>query len=160
WDELDVPARLVAETPIPLNEEQRKVLAALEEPNVRYVMVQGPPGTGKSHTITAIAFECILKGRTVLVLSDKNEALDVVEDKLTAAINRVRPTDSFQNPILRLGRTGGTYARLLSQGSINIIQGQYQAARSRRDEIEESILETRSRLMESIAASIEQLSAI
>lgn len=163
WDELEIPARLVAETPIPLNEEQRKVLAALEEPNVRYVMVQGPPGTGKSHTITAIAFECILKGRTVLVLSDKNEALDVVEDKLTSAINRVRPSDSFQNPILRLGRTGGTYAKLLSQGSITTIQGQYQAARSRRDEIEQNIRQTRDRIiriMRSVAVSIEQLCGI
>jgi hypothetical protein len=160
WDELEIPARLVAETPIPLNEEQRKVLAALEEPNVRYVMVQGPPGTGKSHTITAIAFECILKGRTVLVLSDKNEALDVVEDKLTAAINRVRPSDSFQNPILRLGRTGGTYAKLLSQGSITSIQGQYQSARSRRDEIEQNIRQTRDRIMQSVAVSIEQLCGI
>ncbi len=160
WDELEIPARLVAETPIPLNEEQRRVLAALEEPNVRYVMVQGPPGTGKSHTITAIAFECILKGRTVLVLSDKNEALDVVEDKLTAAINRVRPSDSFQNPILRLGRTGGTYAKLLSQGSITTIQGQYQAARSRRDEIEQNIRQTQARIMQSVAVSIEQLCGI
>ena len=160
WDELDVPARLITETPIPLNEEQRKILRALEEPNVRYVIVQGPPGTGKSHTITAIAFECILKGHTVLVLSDKNEALDVVEDKLTAAINRVRPSDSFKNPILRLGRSGGTYAKLLAQGSITTIQGQYQAARSRRDEIQENIRQTKDRIMQSVAASIEQLSGM
>ena len=112
WEGLSVPARLVTESPIPLNEEQRKILAALQQPEVRYVIVQGPPGTGKSHTITAIAFECILRGQTILVLSDKIEALDVVEDKLTKAINRVRPNEDFQNPILRLGRSGGTYARL------------------------------------------------
>jgi hypothetical protein len=49
WEALPVPARLVTETPIPLNEEQRKILDALDQPNVRYVIVQGPPGTGKSH---------------------------------------------------------------------------------------------------------------
>jgi AAA domain len=160
WDELEIPARLVTETPIPLNEEQRKILRALEEPSVRYVSVQGPPGTGKSHTITAIAFDCILKGRTVLVLSDKNEALDVVEDKLTAAINRVRPNDTFRNPILRLGRTGGTFAKLLTQGSITTIQGQYQAARSRHNEIDNNIRQTKDRLMQSVAGSIEKLSGI
>ena len=72
----------------------------------------------------------------MLILSAENEALDVVEDKLTTAINRVRPNDSFKNPILRLGRTGGAYAKLLAQGSTTTIQGQYQAARSRRDDIE------------------------
>jgi hypothetical protein len=160
WDRLEVPARLITETPIPLNEEQRKILAALEDPNVRYVLVQGPPGTGKSHTISAIAFECILKGRTVLVLSDKNEALDVVEDKLTAAINRARPNESFQNPILRLGRVGANFGRLLSAGAVTNIQTQYQAARARRDEIDANIGQVKDRIMRSVAASIEQLSGI
>ena len=160
WDDLDVPARLVTETPIPLNEEQRKILAALENPSVRYVLVQGPPGTGKSHTITAIAFECILKGRTVLVLSDKNEALDVVEDKLTAAINRARPNESFQNPILRLGRVGANFGKLMSAGAITTIQTQYQAARARRDEIDASIGQVKDRIVQSISAKIEQLSEI
>ena len=160
WDDLDVPARLVTETPIPLNEEQRKILAALENPSVRYVLVQGPPGTGKSHTITAIAFECILKGRTVLVLSDKNEALNVVEDKLTAAINRARPNESFQNPILRLGRVGANFGKLMSAGAITTIQTQYQAARARRDEIDASIGQVKDRIVQSISAKIEQLSEI
>lgn len=160
WDELEIPARLVAETPIPLNEEQRKVLAALEDPNVRYVLVQGPPGTGKSHTITAIAFESILKGRTVLVLSDKNEALDVVEDKLTAAINRARPNESFQNPILRLGRVGANFGRLLSAGAITSIETQLKAAHSHRNQIESNIGRIRDQIAQSITAAIEQLSAI
>jgi hypothetical protein len=160
WDRLEVPARLVTETPIPLNEEQRKILAALEDPKVRYVLVQGPPGTGKSHTISAIAFECILKGRTLLVLSDKNEALDVVEDKLTAAINRVRPNESFQNPILRLGRVGANFGRLLSAGAITSIQTQYQAARARRDEIDANIARVKDRIMQGVTASIEQLSGM
>ncbi len=157
WDGLEVPARLVTETPIPLNEEQRKILTALEDPNVRYVLVQGPPGTGKSHTITAIAFECILKGRTVLVLSDKNEALDVVEDKLTAAINRARPNQSFQNPILRLG---ANFGKLLSPGAITSIENQLKAAHSHRNQIEESIRRIKDQIAESITASIEQLSGL
>jgi hypothetical protein len=35
-------------------------------------------------------------------LSDKKEALDVVEDKITETMNTVRINDDFQNPILRL----------------------------------------------------------
>ena len=156
WEALSVPARLVTESPIPLNEEQRKILTALQQPEVRYVIVQGPPGTGKSHTITAIAFECILKRQTVLVLSDKTEALDVVEDKLTKAINRVRPNKGFQNPILRLGRSGGTYAKLLTQSSITAIQNQHRAGRSQRADLEGNIRNEKENLIQNIAASIDQ----
>jgi AAA domain-containing protein len=160
WNDLPVPARLVTEAPIPLNEEQRKILDALQQPNVRYVIVQRPPGTGKSHTITAIAFECILKGRTLLVLSDKNEALDVVQGKLTQAMNQVRPNQSFQNPILRLGLTGGTYAKLLAHSSVDSIKDQHYAASSRRAEIETGINNARAALNQNIASTIGQLSGI
>src|SRR5207302_3515976 len=102
WSGKDIPTRLVAESPIPLNEEQRKLLLALQDPKCRFVVVYGPPGSGKSHTITAIAFDCILHGRNVLVLSDKTEALDVVEDKLTQTLQKIRLSEDFQNPILRL----------------------------------------------------------
>lgn len=160
WDGLEVPGRLVTESPIPLNEEQRKALTALENPEVNFVTIQGPPGTGKSHTVSAIAFDCILKGRTVLVLSDKTEALDVVENKLTQAINQVRPNEDFRNPILRLGRTGGNYATLLSHASIARISDQYHATASRRREIEQNICSARETLERNIRETIQQLSQI
>ena len=51
---------------------------------------------------TAVIFDEILKNNSVLVLSDKKEALDVVEEKITETLNKVRIHDDFQNPILRL----------------------------------------------------------
>ncbi len=42
WESLSVPGRLVTESPIPLNEEQRKILMALNESDVRYLIVHGP----------------------------------------------------------------------------------------------------------------------
>jgi hypothetical protein len=160
WEGVSIPDRLIAETPIPLNEEQRKVLDALGRSDVRYLVIQGPPGTGKSHTITAIAFDHILNGKTVLILSDKNEALDVVEDKLTMAINGVRDHDSFQNPILRLGRQGGTYTKLLTQSSIGKIKTYHSAAKGQRGQLNADIEAAREKLRTNIAASIEHLSAV
>src|ERR1019366_8760305 len=43
----------------------------------------GPPGTGKSQTITNIIAECLAAGRTVLFVSEKAAALDVVKRRLT-----------------------------------------------------------------------------
>lgn len=112
WDATPIPDRLVADAPIPLNEEQRKILAALRDPKCNYVSVQGPPGTGKSHTITALAFHGILAGQNVLVLSDKTEALDVVQDKLESVLSKVRHgDDDFPKPRLRASRNGPTSRR-------------------------------------------------
>jgi AAA domain len=130
WDRMPIPDRLVAVSPIPLNEEQRQIIMAIDDPDCRFVTVQGPPGTGKSHTITAIAFNCILNGKNVLILSDKQEALDVVEGKLKSALASVRQDDDFPDPILRLGKTGNTYTRLISQPSQEKIRNQYRAVKS------------------------------
>src|SRR6185437_12493768 len=103
-DALPLVERMVFDSPIPLNEEQRKILLAVREPQGRIVVVEGPPGTGKSHTITAIAADCAFNKKSCLVLSDKTEALDVVYDKLSDAMSRVRHDRDFPNPILRLGQ--------------------------------------------------------
>ena len=45
-------------------------------------VMQGPPGTGKSQTIANIISECIAHGKSVLVVSDKMAALEVVYKRL------------------------------------------------------------------------------
>jgi ssDNA-binding Zn-finger/Zn-ribbon topoisomerase 1 len=129
WDGSSIEDKLVFESPIPLNSEQRKIVSALNSEKCSYVAVEGPPGTGKSHTITSIIFNAILSKQSVLVLSDKKEALDVVEDKITDTINKVRVQESFQNPILRLGKIGNTYQQILSPSSIENIRASYMAAK-------------------------------
>lgn len=154
WDELETPNKLVFSSPIPLNEEQRKILKAISKENCRYVTVEGPPGTGKSHTITAIAFNAILKNKSILVLSDKKEALDVVEDKITSTMNKVRRGDNFQNPILRLGRTGSTYSQILSASSIKNIEDSYRAIKKDYKLLKANIKGIKNSLREDIQAEI------
>ena len=48
-------------------------------------VVIGPPGTGKSQTITNIIAAAIAQGKTVLFVSEKMAALDVVRRRLTRA---------------------------------------------------------------------------
>ncbi|MBW3019385.1 hypothetical protein KY329_04345, partial [Candidatus Woesearchaeota archaeon] len=45
--------------------------------------MQGPPGTGKSQTIANIVGECIARGKSVLFVSDKMAALEVVYKRLS-----------------------------------------------------------------------------
>ena len=134
WEEHEVPDRLLFDTPIPLAEEQRKIIAALNKEDGRFVTVEGPPGTGKSHTISAIAFGAILRGQSILVLSDKKEALDVVENKLNDTLAKVRPSDSFVNPILRLGRVGTNFKRITTRSSIENIRTQHREINKDREQ--------------------------
>lgn len=48
----------------------------------RSIVIQGPPGTGKSQTIANIIAEKIADGETVLFVSEKQAALDVVRSRL------------------------------------------------------------------------------
>ncbi len=139
WEEKDLGDKLVFEAPISLNSEQIQILEALKKDDCKYVVVQGPPGTGKSHTITAIVFDMILNNKNVLVLSDKKEALDVVEEKIISTLNKVRQEENFQNPILRLGKTGNTYSQILSQTSLDKIKNHYKTVKNNISEIERNI---------------------
>jgi very-short-patch-repair endonuclease len=47
-----------------------------------HVVMDGPPGTGKSQTIANIIAEAVGAGRTVLFVSEKTAALDVVKRRL------------------------------------------------------------------------------
>ena len=130
WENSSISSRLVFPSPIPVNAEQRKVIESIGSKDCRYVVVEGPPGTGKSHTITALMFNAIIQKKSVLMLSDKKEALDVVESKLTETLKRVRPDDNFQNPILRIGKSGNTYAKIFNREVIDSIKTNYRSTRS------------------------------
>lgn len=153
WDNTATTDKLVYTSPIPLNSEQRQILAAVRRDNCKYITVEGPPGTGKSHTITAIIFDAILKNQSVLMLSDKKEALDVVEDKITQTMNKVRYDKNFQNPILRLGKIGNTYNSILAKSSIENIKTHFRAVKNAHEN--ENIGETITKLQNTLKEDVE-----
>jgi len=150
WDDTETSDRLVAQSPIPLNSEQLQILNAVQKTNSKYLIVEGPPGTGKSHTITAIIFNAVLMGKSVLVLSDKKEALDVVEKNITETMNKVRFDQNFQNPILRLGKTGNTYSQILSSTSMTDIRTHYRAVKKDIEAIDDTIEKSSNSLKQDI----------
>lgn len=46
------------------------------------LVIQGPPGTGKSQTITSLIVDNLTKGKTVLMVSEKKAALEVIYSRL------------------------------------------------------------------------------
>lgn len=55
-----------------------------EAAKAKSFVVQGPPGTGKSQTVVNLISDSIARGKSVLFVSDKMAALDVVTSKMTA----------------------------------------------------------------------------
>ena len=59
-------------------------IAAIQDVKAgRNLVVEGPPGTGKSQTIVNLIAELLAEGKSVLFVSEKMAALDVVKDRLT-----------------------------------------------------------------------------
>lgn len=62
--------------------QQRAMLAVRKGQNL---VIEGPPGTGKSQTISNIIADQLAEGHTVLFVSEKMAALEVVKARLDAA---------------------------------------------------------------------------
>lgn len=150
WDERPVVDRVVIDTPVPLNEEQIKILSAIQNPEGRIIVVEGPPGTGKSHTITAIAADCALKGKSCLILSDKPEALNVVQDKLSNTMSQVRHSKDFVNPILRLGMGQANFRKLTSQQTLTQVTAYVRASKANEQRIIGELSDTREMMRDRI----------
>ncbi|MDR2698392.1 MAG: HRDC domain-containing protein, partial [Candidatus Methanoplasma sp.] len=63
-----------------LNSAQENVITAVNKEDE--LVVQGPPGTGKSQVITGLITSAVNNGKTVLMVSEKKTALDVVYSRL------------------------------------------------------------------------------
>lgn len=160
WDGLPMVDRMVYDSPIPLNEEQRKVLLAVRNPEGPIVVVEGPPGTGKSHTITAIAADCAFNQRSCLILSDKAEALQVVHDKLSEAMSRVRHVGDFPNPLLRLGRQDANFKRLVANQTVSQVAAYAKASAKNMPDLIAERDGTATSLKKSIEQTIKTLGSV
>lgn len=160
WDGLPLVDRMVFDSPIALNEEQRKILLAVRNPEGPIVVVEGPPGTGKSHTITAIAADCAFNQRSCLILSDKAEALQVVQDKLSQAMSRVRHQQDFPNPLLRLGRQDANFKRLVANQTVSQISAWAKATQKNLPQLVAERDGTAARLKGAIDTTVQTLGAV
>lgn len=137
WDNYTIEQKLIYQSPIPLNEEQKQVINALNRSDCKFLILEWPPWTWKSHTITSIICKALLEEKSVLVLSDKKEALDVVEDKITHTLNKIRYNqEDFQNPILRLWKTWNKFWKIIQSQSLAKIKEHARSFRKIKDNFE------------------------
>jgi len=71
-----------ADTFCPLDADSSQLAAVFAAQDDASFVLQGPPGTGKSQTITNMIAQALAHGRTVLFVSEKRAALEVVHHRL------------------------------------------------------------------------------
>ncbi|MDX6758075.1 MULTISPECIES: DUF4011 domain-containing protein [Streptomyces] len=124
-------------TPLVLDADssQRQCVAAAVEG--RSFVMDGPPGTGKSQTITNMIAGLLEKGRTVLFVSEKAAALDVVRNRLGDVglddyVLALHSNSAGRKQVAQeLGRALGAPRRTLPGGS----RGDLALARELREEL-------------------------
>jgi len=72
------------EIPLVVEADSSQHTAILKVVEGKHTVIEGPPGTGKSQTITNIIATAIAGGKTVLFVSEKQAALNVVWSNLNA----------------------------------------------------------------------------
>ena len=78
-----------------LNYSQEKVLSIFD--NSSSLVVEGPPGTGKSQMITSLIAQEVKRGKKVLMVSEKKQALDVINSRLKELSNYSVIIDAINN---------------------------------------------------------------
>ena len=100
------PERYVSDSPIPVNNSQKRILLALANEKNNIIVVDGPPGTGKSHTIAALTYWANEQKKSVVITSHKREALDVIDRMLTDKYKSFHP--QAKPSIVRMDKETGS----------------------------------------------------
>jgi very-short-patch-repair endonuclease len=79
---IDDPALQPELPPLICDADSSQHSALIDALRGKNLVIEGPPGTGKSQTISNLIAEALAKGKTVLFVSDKLAALQVVRDRL------------------------------------------------------------------------------
>jgi len=100
------PARYMPNSPIPVNNPQKRILLALANKKNNIIVVDGPPGTGKSHTIAALTYWANENNKSVVITSHKQAALDVIDRMLTDKYKSLHP--QAKPSIVRMDKETGS----------------------------------------------------
>lgn len=84
-----------------LNDSQREAIAKALGSDISFIW--GPPGTGKTTTLAALAEILFNQGKSILILSHTNVAVDNAIDKISEYMKKHGNKELLEGKVLRLG---------------------------------------------------------
>jgi very-short-patch-repair endonuclease len=124
-------------TYVPLSADSSQLAAIIAAAEGKSFVLIGPPGTGKSQTITNLITHCLATGKSVLFVSEKMAALDVVYRRLGQV--------GLQEKCLELHSGKANKKEVLAQLEMSLRTVEAPAP-VRRDELAQDLDEVRDRL--------------
>lgn len=104
WQEKSAFDKLVPTIPLPINDEQKQVLEALDHHDCNHLLIEGGNNTGKNQLLAAAVLQALSKKQSVAVVS----ASQATTQRLRATIGRLFKDNTGDkkghNPVLPLGR--------------------------------------------------------
>ncbi|MBN2891992.1 MAG: AAA family ATPase [Bacteroidales bacterium] len=85
----------IGQVPAVLNNAQKGIID--NSAKFPFSVIIGPPGTGKTYTISALAIEKMSIGKSVLIVSKTDKAVDIIAEKIENQLN-------LPNVLVRAGR--------------------------------------------------------
>lgn len=89
------------ESAFKLNDSQRNAIAKGLGSEVSYIW--GPPGTGKTHTLAALAHTLLSHGKSILIVSHTNIAVDNAIETLAKHLKKEKDPNFLDGKVLRYG---------------------------------------------------------
>lgn len=136
--------------PLKSNTQQQRICD--EVMSKKLTVVWGPPGTGKSETISNLVCHLVANGKSVLVTSQQQKALEVVRDKLKKNVSLSAPKHPNLNIPLELALIKGEKESAVAEDIRSKIQalgvytlgaGSYWEINSKLEELRKSLKENR-----------------
>lgn len=100
-----------------LSASMKKLIHGLESHDL--IVLEGPPGTGKTHTICNLLIDAICKGQRVVVVSDRDSAIEAVSDKLDDYFTSTAQNSKQHQQMRQLWRKVVPSIEQLPDGQVN-----------------------------------------
>lgn len=101
WDETDPIDKLLPSIPLSINDEQKRVLIALEKASSERIVIDAPNNTGKRHLINATILSVLSKNQSVLVIGNSPESPKRIRKEIGSILRKTSGTQGH-NPVLNL----------------------------------------------------------
>ena len=143
--------------PLPANQEQIQIIDRIERADG--VVVWGPPGTGKSHTIANLICHFMADGKRVLVTTQKDQALVVLQEMIPDDLSPLCMSvlSNVRDSREKLERAVASITEIVTQSQPHALRREIEELESKIDQYHEELVTTQRKIEDLARAQLRQI---